>query len=85
LVGGSVATATTVAGVGLLRLLIGRILLVESATLRWVCLGESGNAGDPVVVGGDFIRADREGGKVIASAVLSVGAGMALNDEVRTR
>jgi len=85
LVGGSVATATAVAGVGLLRLLIGQILLVEAASLRWVYPGKGRNAGDPVVVGGDFVRADRERGKVVVLAVLSVGAGTALNDEVRTR
>jgi len=50
-----------------------------------VCPGESSNAGNSVVVSGDFIQADREGGKVVVSAVLSVGAGMALNDEVRAR
>jgi len=85
LVGGSVATATTVAGVNLLRLLIGQILLVESASLRWVSPGKSRNAGDPVVIGGDFVRADREGGEMIVSAVLSVRAGTALDDEVRAR
>jgi len=85
LVGGSVATATAVAGAGLLRLLISRILLVESASLRWVRPGKGRNAGDPVVVGGDFVRMDRKGGQMVVSAVLSVRAGTALNNEVRAR
>jgi len=85
LVRGSVATATAGAGVSLLRLLIGRMLLVESASLRWVCPGKGRNAGDPVVIGGDFVRMDRKGGQMVVSAVLSVRAGTALNDEVRAR
>jgi len=85
LVGGSVAIATAVAGLGLLRLLIGQILLVESASLRWVHPGKGRNAGNPVVVGRDFVRADREGGEMVVSAVLSVRAGTALNDEVWAR
>jgi len=48
-------TAAAVAGVGLLCLLIGQSLLVESAALGWVCPGESGDTGDSVVVGRDFI------------------------------
>jgi len=85
LVVGSVATATAVAGVGLLRLLIGQILLVKSASLRLVCPGKGRNAGNPVVVGRDFVRADRERGEMVVSAVLTVRAGTALNDEVRAR